>query len=267
MAEPAEDEWSGFDELYRIADASAMKLSPTSGQIRAHAKQDFELYGGFFEDSFPAGHVNPYVQITGEFEFKTNGPPQIDVGIMLSGNVLATGSVSITGSLTAADLIFYHADCSASATAHVSVAHPLQGCTGGDQEIDEAAVLSGSVNTESLTSGSVSITAGGSTKTVSKEKGEGETNNGVTVGVMNQVTLSDSAFSASAGLTDTMVISGSTDTSSVRIPVSIVVTTTGAGTASDAFSTGSATALVNVVWSGDAWPCAMPDPSALTGGP
>lgn len=38
-ADPAVDEWSGDDELYRIANIKAEKLTPTSGSISVTASQ------------------------------------------------------------------------------------------------------------------------------------------------------------------------------------------------------------------------------------
>ena len=268
MSDPATDEWSGNDELYRVAYASVKKLSLTSGSIRVIAKQGFEIYDSLpgTDPGFPSTHVHPSASIHGEFEFKTNGLHLDPVGISLNGNVTATGSASVHGSAAAAFLQFgYHADASAGASLNVEASHPFPNCPGGTEKIKETISINGSVNTTETTSGSVSITVGTATKTTIKEKGKVATDNGVTldatVGLTSSVTLTDTAFSGSAGLTGTLNVVGSTDSPIVRIPVTLVATASGAGTSDGAYSTGNGSASSKFVWSGTAMPCAMQDPT------
>jgi hypothetical protein len=260
---PAEDEWSGNDELYRIAKTAEDKLTSTSGRFSVTASQGFEIYDGLpgADPGFPANHEHPSASTQGQFEFKTNSELlDLKIGIILDGNLSATGSASIHGSVVPGAFGYgFHADSGAGASISLDASHPFADCSGGPGKLKETITINGSVNTETTIGGSVSITSGTTTKTWKKEKEEEvTTNDNITLGFMHNVTLADTAYNGSASFATTLNIVGSTNSTVVRIPVAMIATVSGSGTADNGYSIGNGSAHANLVWSGSAMPCAMP---------
>lgn len=264
---PPEDEWSGNDELYRVAQTVEEKLTSDSGVFSVTAFQGFEIYDGLpgADPGFPSIHEHPSASTQGQFEFKTNSELlNQKIGIILDGNLTATVNASIHGSVVPGLAgLGFHADSGAGASISLEAGNPFLNCPGAEPKLKEQITINGGVNTEATTGGSVSITIGTATKTWKKEKEkETTTNDNVTLGFMHSVTLTDTAYNGNATLASTLNISGSTNSTVVRIPVAMIAAVSGSGTADDGYSIGNGTAHANVVWSGSAMACAMPDPGS-----
>ncbi len=259
--DPPVDEWSGYDDLYRLATATTTVAEDGTAEVGLKLKQGFEVYDGLpgGDVAFGPDHQHPSGRVAYSIVFKTKKDPMRSVGIRLNGALFISATVSISGSIAQPGAFVPHISDSVSSVAlSMSASHPLPKCVSENkQEIRESLTMTGSVNSEEDVSGNIAVTAGSEEDSAKGPDNRVVEKIGGTGSATYSIRISKHVYSGTATIAKTILIQGESNSDTLIIPVVINGSIAQNGMSDAGQAIGNVTADASFIWSGEATPCAM----------